>query len=81
MFVVTEAESAAIRAAMQTGGDVAAAAQARKLFPGLDPAAARSAARIIAAWTPLPVPASPGRRAPRRGTCLSAAQETGASGF
>jgi hypothetical protein len=56
MFVVTEAEAAAIRAAFDQGGEFAAAVELRRLFPGVtDNTQARECARIIAGWKPLPV--------------------------
>jgi hypothetical protein len=65
MFVVTEAEAAAIRAAYERGGDLSAAVELRRLFPGMtDAAQARECARIIAAWKPLPVPPRPVRLHP-----------------
>ena len=61
MFVVTEAEATAIRAAFDQGGEFAAAVELRRLFPGVtDTAQARECVRTIAAWKPLPV--SVGRR-------------------
>ena len=55
MFVVTEAEAAAIRTAFDQGGEFAAAVELRRLFPGVtDMAEARECARTIAAWEPLP---------------------------
>ena len=57
MFVVSEAEAAAIRAAFDHGGELAAAVELRRLFPGItDNAEARAGARTIAAWKPLPIP-------------------------
>jgi hypothetical protein len=56
MFVVTEAEATAIRAAFKQRGEFAAAVELRRLFPGItDNAEARECARAIAAWKPLPV--------------------------
>jgi hypothetical protein len=56
MFVVSEAEATAIRAAFDQGGEFAAAVELRRLFPGVtDNAEARECARAIAAWKPLPV--------------------------
>ena len=56
MFVVTEAEAAAIRAAFDRGGELSAAVELRRLFPGVtDNARARECARTIAGWKPLPV--------------------------
>ena len=56
MFVVTEAEAAAIRTAFEQHGELSAAVELRRLFPGVaDLAEARECARAIAAWQPLPV--------------------------
>ena len=56
MFAVIEAEAAAIRAAFDQGGELAADVEVRRLFPSVaDNAEARECARTIAAWTPLPV--------------------------
>jgi hypothetical protein len=55
MFVVTEAEAAAIRTAFDRGGELSAAVELRRLFPGVtDNAQARECARTIAGWKPLP---------------------------
>jgi len=55
MFSVSETEAAAIRAAYLQGGELAAAVELRRRFPGIaDNAQARKFARIIAAWQPLP---------------------------
>jgi hypothetical protein len=60
MFVVTEAEAAAIRAAYQQQGELLAAVEVRRLFPGItDNEQARAFARIIAGWKPLKLPARP----------------------
>jgi hypothetical protein len=49
MFVVSEAEAAAIRVAFDRGG-----VELRRLFPGVtDNAKARECARTIASWKPL----------------------------
>jgi hypothetical protein len=62
MYVVTEADAAAIRTAYEAGGELSAAAELRRRFPGItDNAKAREQARVIAGWTPLPE-----RRARRR---------------
>jgi hypothetical protein len=54
MFVVTEAEAAAIRAVYQQQGEFAAAVELRRRFPGIaDNAQARECARTIADWQPL----------------------------
>jgi hypothetical protein len=56
MFVVTEAEATAIRAAFERGGELSAAVELRRMFPGVtDMAEARQCARTIAAWKPMPV--------------------------
>ena len=67
MFVVTEAEAAAIRAAYEQGGEFSAAVELRRLFPGItDNAKARECARAIAGWTPLPTPVPKVPQRPRR---------------
>ena len=54
MFVVTEADAAAIRATFEERGEFAAAVELRQLFPGItDTAQAREYARTIAGWRPL----------------------------
>ena len=79
MFVVTEAEAAAIRAAFEQRGELSAAVELRRLFPGVtDTAQARACARTIAGWKPLPVPLRPVTRGTPeetryRPTCLIAA--------
>jgi hypothetical protein len=56
MFVVTEAEAAAIRAVYQQHGELSAAIELRRRFPGItDNAQARECARTIAGWKPLPL--------------------------
>lgn len=64
MFSVSEAEAIMIRAALESGGELAAAVELRRLFPGIsDMAQARQCVRIIATWkpiqAPLPVKAQP----------------------
>jgi hypothetical protein len=61
MFVVTEADAAAIRETFAKEGELSAAIELRRRFPGItDNARARECARTIAGWTPLPpVPESP----------------------
>jgi hypothetical protein len=57
MFVVTEAEAAAIRAVYEQRGEFSAAVELRRLCPGItDTAQARACARTIAGWKPLSVP-------------------------
>ena len=65
MFVVTEADAAAIRAVFEQRGEFAAAIELRRRFPGItDNAQARECARTIAGWKPLrPVKRMP--KAPR----------------
>jgi hypothetical protein len=56
MFIVTEEAAAAIRTAFDQGGELSAAVELRRLFPGIsDNAKARECARTIAGWQPLPV--------------------------
>jgi hypothetical protein len=55
MFSVSEADAAAIRAAFEHGGELSAAVELRRLFPGLaNNENTRICARTIAAWEPLP---------------------------
>jgi hypothetical protein len=62
MFVVSDAEAAAIRAAFERGGELSAAVELRRLFPGVtDTAKARECARAIAAWKPLRRVRPPGK--------------------
>ena len=61
MFVVSEAEAAAIRTVFEQRGELSAAIELRRLFPGItDTAQARACARTIASWKPLS--AAPRRR-------------------
>jgi len=56
MFVVTDADAAAIRAAFEQRGEFAAAIELRRRFPGItDDVQARECVRTIAAWKPLPL--------------------------
>ena len=55
MFIVTEAEAAAIRAVYERSGECSAAVELRRLFPCItDNVQARACARTIAGWEPLP---------------------------
>ena len=55
MFTVSEAEAAAIRAIYEQRGELSAAVEVRRCFPGIfSTAQARECARIIAEWKPLP---------------------------
>jgi hypothetical protein len=67
MFVVTESDAAAIRTAYEQGGELSAAIELRRRFPGItDNARARECARAIAGWQrPPPQPVKP-RPASRR---------------
>jgi hypothetical protein len=57
MFVVTEADAAAIRAAYEQDGELSAAIELRRRFPGIiDNARARECARTIAGWLPPTTP-------------------------
>lgn len=59
MFAVTEPDAGAIRAAFERWGELSAAIELRRRFPGItDNAGARECARTIAGWTPLPAPAT-----------------------
>jgi hypothetical protein len=54
MFLVTEAVADTIRSAYEQGGELSAAIELRRLFPGVtDNAKARQCARTIAGWKPL----------------------------
>jgi hypothetical protein len=50
MFVVSDADAAAIRAIFHQRGELSATIELRRLFPGLDAATARECARTIAGW-------------------------------
>jgi hypothetical protein len=64
MFVVTEADAAAIRAVYEQRGEFAAAIELRQRFPGItDNTQARQCARIIAGWKSLPL--RPVKRMPK----------------
>ena len=68
MFVVSEVEAAAIRAAVEQQGELAAAIELRRLFTGVtDTTEARECARTIASWKPLPALWSPVRPLRSRG--------------
>jgi hypothetical protein len=57
MFVVTEVDAAAIRTVYEQEGELSAAIELRRRFPGItDNAKARLCARSIAGWTPPPAP-------------------------
>jgi hypothetical protein len=55
MFSVNEATAAAIRQVFEESGELSAAVELRRHFPGItDNAAARRCVRMIAGWKPLP---------------------------
>jgi hypothetical protein len=55
MFIVSEAEAAAIRTAYEQGGELAAAVELRRLFLGLaNNENTRICARTIAGWSRCP---------------------------
>lgn len=68
MFVVTEADATAIRAIFYQEGELSAAIELRRRFPGIaDNAKARACARTIAGWTPpLAQPCTVTRLRPRK---------------
>jgi len=56
MFLVTEADAAAIRAVYQQSGELSAMVELRRRFPGVtDNAQARKCVQTIAGWKPLPL--------------------------
>ena len=62
MFIVTESDAAAIRAAFHEEGELSAIIELRQRFPGVDHAKARACARTIAGWQPpsaMPYPVVP----------------------
>jgi hypothetical protein len=60
MFLVTEADADAIRAIFNQEGELSAAIELRRRFPGItDNAKARAHVRTIAGWKPLPPPPCP----------------------
>ena len=60
MFVVSESEAAAIRTAFEQPGELSAAIELRRLFPGsTDNTQTRKCARPTTGWKPLP-PRPPG---------------------
>ena len=53
MFVVTEADTAAIRDVFERDGELSAVIELRRRFPGItDNARARAGVRTIAGWRP-----------------------------
>jgi hypothetical protein len=69
MFSVSEEDAAAIRAAFHQAGELSAAAELRRRFPGFtDNTQAREWARTIAGWRPLPATLRPAPRSRRAGS-------------
>jgi hypothetical protein len=57
MFIVDEETTAAIRRALDEGGELSAVIELRRQFPGItDNARARACVRLIAGWSPGPTP-------------------------
>jgi hypothetical protein len=57
VFLVTETVAAAIRAVFEREGELSAAIELRRLFPGItDNAKARTHVRTIAGWQPMEQP-------------------------
>jgi hypothetical protein len=69
MFLVSDADAAAIRDLFEKEGELSAAIELRRRFPGItDNVKARECARTIAGWKPLPaVAATVTRLRPREG--------------
>jgi hypothetical protein len=62
MFLVTESDASAIRAAYEQSGELAAAVELRRRFKGIaDNETARACVRTIVGWKPRPAetPAKP----------------------
>jgi RecB family exonuclease len=68
MFMVTEADAAAIRTIFEQEGELSAAIELRRRCPGIaDNLEARRCARTIADWTPTPdLPPTVARLRPRK---------------
>jgi len=68
MFMVSEEDATAIRTTFEKEGELSAAIELRRRFPGIiDNARARECARPIAGWQPLPeLPAKVVRLRPRK---------------
>jgi hypothetical protein len=59
MFVVTEADAAAIRAVFEQEGELSDAIEVRRLLPGVTDTAQARGTRTIAGWRTRPGPALP----------------------
>jgi len=67
MFLVTPEDATAIRTVYEQDGELSAAIELRRRFPGItDNAKARECARSIAGWKPLPMPPAKVVRLPPR---------------
>jgi hypothetical protein len=62
MFMVSEADAAAIRAVFDEQGEFPAAIELRRRFPAVTNAQARECARVIAGWKPIVMPLRRDRR-------------------
>lgn len=59
MFTVSATEATSIRTAFEEQGQLSAMIELRRLFPGIrDNVDARRIVRVIAGWTPAPLPPS-----------------------
>jgi hypothetical protein len=72
MYVVTEADAAAIRDTFEKDGELSAAIELRRRFPGIqdNTISAREQARMIAGWQPLPLRPTPIRKPLKRKVAL-----------
>jgi hypothetical protein len=72
MFSIDEATAAAIRQVFEESGELSAAVELRRHFPGIkDNEAARLCVRTIAGWKPLsPLPPKPSRARHTRSSTL-----------
>ena len=63
VFIITEEDAAAIRAAFDQDGELSAATELRRRFPGIaDNAHARACVRRIAGWSAPPASSRPAAR-------------------
>lgn len=70
VFIITGNEAAAIRAAFERNGELSAAIELRRRFPGIsDNAHARACVRSIAGWSAPPAPSRPATRLRRKNRC------------
>jgi hypothetical protein len=68
MFAISDTDAAAIRAVFIEEGELSAAIELRRRFPGVvDNSKARACARTIAGWTPPAAPSTVTRLRPRKG--------------